>query len=123
MKVMCNYCGKRTRFVDSTIVYGRSYGMIYYCPDCRAWVGVHKGTDVPLGRLADAELRKAKMAAHAAFDVIWRRRRTTRKKAYKWLSEQMGLPAEKTHIGMFDVAQCERVIALCRKRMEETANG
>lgn len=122
MKVMCDYCGKRAHFVDSTIVYGRSYGMIYYCPDCKAWVGVHKGTDVPLGRLADAELRKAKIAAHAAFDVIWRRR-TTRKKAYKWLSERMGLPVEKTHIGMFDVAQCKRVIALCNKRMEENVNG
>lgn len=123
MKVMCDYCGKQTRFVDSTIIYGKSYGMIYYCPDCKAWVGVHKGTDVPLGRLADMELRKAKVATHAAFDVIWRRCRTTRKNAYSWLAEQMGLPIEKTHIGMFDVAQCKRAIALCKKRMEESTNG
>ena len=123
MKVMCDYCGKQSHFVDSTIVYGRSYGMIYYCPGCKAWVGVHKGTDVPLGRLADAQLRKAKIAAHAAFDTIWRRRRTTRKEAYKWLSEQMGLPVEKTHIGMFDLAQCEQVITLCKKRMEESSHG
>ncbi len=123
MKVMCDYCGRQARFIDSSFIYGRSYGMIYYCPDCKAWVGVHKGTDIPLGRLADAKLRKAKMAAHAAFDVIWRHRRTTRKSAYKWLSEQMGLPVEKTHIGMFDIAQCEQVIALCKKRMEEMPNG
>lgn len=95
MKVMCDYCGKQAHFVDSSVVYGRSYGMIYYCPDCKAWVGVHKGTDAPLGRLADAQLRKAKIAAHAAFDVIWRRRRTTRKKAYKWLSEPDGSACRK----------------------------
>ena len=31
-----------------------------------AYVGVHKGTDKPLGRLANAELRYWKKRAHAA---------------------------------------------------------
>ena len=61
MNVICDYCGKPAQFVDSASVYhGHSYGMVYYCPDCQAWVGVHKGTDRPLGRLADAELRRWK---------------------------------------------------------------
>ena len=116
--VLCDYCGKPTRFVDDSIVYGRSFGMIYYCRECRAWVGVHRGTDQPLGRLADAELRKYKKAAHAAFDPIWRRGQTTRRAAYKWLAEQLGIPEQETHIGMFDVAQCKQAIAVCKKRME-----
>lgn len=41
---ICPYCGKPTEFVDSSVIYGRSYGMIYLCRDCRAYVGVHKGT-------------------------------------------------------------------------------
>lgn len=118
MTVHCDYCGKPAHFVDSSVVYGRSYGMIYHCPDCKAWVGVHKGTKTPLGRLADAKLRYYKKAAHAAFDPIWRGRKTSRRRAYHWLSLQMGLPEEKTHIGMFDVEQCKQVIAICNKRTE-----
>ena len=119
--VICDYCGKRAEYVDDSIVYhGNSYGMIYYCPGCQAWVGVHKGTDKPKGRLANAELRNMRRIAHAVFDRIWRENRQfTRKKAYKWLSEQMGLPEELTHIAMFDVDQCNQCIALCKKRLEE----
>lgn len=117
--VKCDYCGKPAHFVDSAIVYGKSYGMFYYCPDCKAWVGVHKGTDAPLGRLANAELRKWKKAAHAAFDPIWRRKIFPRRNAaYAWLSQQMGIPPEKTHIGMFDVERCKQVVSLCKERME-----
>lgn len=119
--VICDYCGKRAKYVDSSIVYhGISYGMIYYCPSCAAWVGVHKGTDKPKGRLANAELRHWKKGAHAVFDRLWRgNRHVSRKKAYKWLSVQMGLPEELTHIGMFDVEQCKQCIELCKKRLEE----
>lgn len=125
MNVCCDYCGKPARYTDSSIVYqGRSYGMIYYCHDCHAWVGVHKGTDKPLGRLANAELRHWKQGAHAAFDRIWRNNRgLTRRGAYRWLAEQMGLPEDKAHIGMFNVEQCKQVIALCKKKMEVLSNA
>lgn len=118
-EVYCDYCGRRAEFVDSKVIYGKSYGMIYLCR-CRpgyAYVGVHKGTDRPLGRLADMELRELKKQAHAAFDPLWKEGRFKghRKAAYAWLSEQMGLPQEKTHIGMFDTAQCERVVQICQE--------
>lgn len=67
---VCPYCGKPTEYVDSSIIYGRSYGMIYLCRECRAYVGVHKGTDQALGRLANAELREAKKETHFYFDQI-----------------------------------------------------
>lgn len=116
-KVICPYCGERAEFVDSKIVYGKSYGKIYLCRKCLAYVGVHKGTDKPLGRLANAELRYWKKAAHAAFDPIWKygRFRGYRNAAYGWLAGRMGLSVEETHIGMFDVAQCKRAIQICRK--------
>lgn len=117
-KVLCDYCGHPAQFVDSAIVYGRSYGMIYYCPECAAWVGVHKGTDQPLGRLANAELRKYKRTAHAAFDPIWQSGRMRRNAAYTWLSERLGIPREETHIGMFDVDRCKQVIEICRKELQ-----
>ena len=69
-KVYCDYCGRETEYVDSKVIYGKSYGKIYLCRNCMAYVGVHKGTDKPLGRLANAELRNWKKAAHAVFDSV-----------------------------------------------------
>lgn len=122
-EVFCPYCGKRAEFVDSAEIYhGRSYGMIYLCRPCDAYVGCHgngKG-DAPKGRLANAELRRWKIAAHNAFDPLWKYGpfRGRRNAAYAWLAEQMGLPKEQTHIGMFDVAQCQQVIQICKNRKE-----
>ena len=67
-KILCDYCGRQAEYVDSAEIYnGKSYGMIYLCRPCKAYVGVHRGSDKPLGRLADAELREWKKRAHAAF--------------------------------------------------------
>ena len=85
--VICDYCGTPADFVDSSVVYhGHSFGMIYLCPRCGAYVGVHKGSDKPLGRLANSELRNWKKAAHAAFDPLWKYGpyRGRRNEAYRW---------------------------------------
>lgn len=121
--VICPYCGQQAEFVDSKVVYGRSYGKIYLCKECDAYVGVHKGTDKPLGRLADKELRYWKMAAHDAFDPIWQTKKMRRNQAYKWLAGRMGLSPQETHIGMFDVEQCKKVIKICKESKGEFNYG
>lgn len=116
-KVFCPYCGRQAELVDSKVIYGKSYGhKVYLCRNCMAYVGCHKGTDKPLGRLANAELRRWKMEAHAAFDPLWKygRFKGKRNAAYAWLAQKMGLPVEKTHIGMFDVAECQRAIQIIK---------
>lgn len=114
LNVRCDYCGDAADLVDSAVVYGgRSYGLIWYCDPCRAWVGVHKNSrsHAPLGRLANAELRHWKQLAHASFDPLWRQGRMSRQEAYAWLQQVMGLSAEAAHIGKFDVAQCRLLVA------------
>lgn len=103
----------------------RRYGKIYLCRNCMAYVGVHKGTDKPLGRLANAELRNWKKAAHAVFDPLWKygRFRGHRNAAYAWLAQKMGLPVEKTHIGMFDVGQCRKAIEIIEKETKGDRYG
>jgi hypothetical protein len=117
---ICPYCGDESQFIDSKEIYGTSYGMIYACLKCSAWVGVHKGTTVSLGRMANGTLRHYKKEAHAAFDVIWQReieagksKNFARNEAYTWLAEQMGMNREDCHIGMFDENQCIQVLTIC----------
>jgi len=117
----CNYCDKPTVYIDSQVIYGTSYGYVYYCEPCSAWVGVHKGTDKPLGRLANGELREWKKKAHATFDPLWKRKvikdgigkGKARRKGYKWLADSMGIGVKDCHIGMFDVDQCKQVVGIC----------
>ena len=93
MTVYCDYCGHKAALVDDSEIYGRSFGhTAYLCRNCGAYVGCHGRTDKPLGRLADATLRKWKMAAHASFDPLWKTGpfRGRRKAAYGWLAGQMG---------------------------------
>jgi len=119
---ICPYCNAQTEFIDSSFVYGKSYGNIYICKPCDAYVGVHKGTNTALGRLANASLRNAKKKAHEAFDPLWQRKmqkgfskKIARSLAYKWLSETLKIVEEECHIGMFNEQQCEQVIALCSR--------
>jgi hypothetical protein len=106
--------------MDSRHVYGgKSYGMIYFCDNGHqaAWVGCHKGTDKPLGSLATASLREDRKRAHAVFDRLWQSGRMSRSNAYKWLSEQMKLSLDMTHIGMFTEAQCRTVRELSVRKL------
>jgi len=131
---ICPYCGEKPEFVDSSVIYGQSYGIIYLCRPCDAYVGVHKESDKALGRLANKDLREAKKKAHFYFDALWKAkvqigikedptrdkgkkywnwRGSCRTRAYKWLSTTMGIDPEFTHIGMFDIENCGKVVELC----------
>jgi len=111
---VCPYCKQKSVYVDSSEVYGTSYGMIYLCRPCKAWVGVHKGTNKALGRLANSTLREYKKEAHKYFDNIWKSGRMSRNDSYKWLSNKLGIKPEFTHIGMFSEKTCQRVIEVVK---------
>jgi len=122
----CPYCKSETEFVDSKAVYKESFGMIYLCRPCSAWVGVHKETTVALGRLANSELRKWKQTAHFYFDKLWQRKQElgmkkgkARGKAYKWLSGELGINVKETHIGWFDVDMCKKVVDICKPHVQK----
>lgn len=123
---LCPYCSGGTVYLDSKEVYKRSYGMIYLCRPCKAWVGVHKGTDNAIGRIANAELREEKKLAHYYFDKLWNakiaagtKKGKARGKAYIWLSKQVGTPPEETHIGYFDMELCQKVVEVCKPFVEK----
>ena len=127
---VCPYCGQVPKLVDSIVIYRqKSYGMMYLCADCNAYVGVHKGTNRALGRLANKELRSAKMDAHHWFDKIAMTdlcktlldgsSKHGRSAAYAWLAGKMQMPKEICHIGMMDVEQCRRVVSICQEYLKQ----
>lgn len=120
----CRYCkhpAALLRLGDAGYPYQRDYGPVWTCTPCQAWVGCHPGTEKALGGLANAELRAAKMEAHAAFDPLWKRKiarencskSQARRAGYRWLSEQLGIPYEKTHIGYMNLDECRKVVEVC----------
>ena len=117
---ICRYCGGVIRLVPAESVYGEStvkLGMagekLYQCQNCNARVGCHKGSTRPLGNVANEMLRLKRMEAHRVFDDSWRSRHMSRTQAYKWLSQQLRIPLKRTHIGGFEMDQCQKVIELC----------
>ncbi len=113
----CPYCGKPTELIDSAEIYGgSSYGPIYICRDCGAYVGCYKGTTTALGRLADEKLRLAKRRAHHYLDQLWKTPKQ-RLEVYEWLSDELHIPQARTHVGMSDEEQCNRIADLCRKKL------
>lgn len=119
---ICPYCGQWSAKVGGAHIYPHRHdlhGMTFYaCDPCGAWVGCHGTGTQPLGRLANAELRKAKQEAHRWFDQLWRDGYfTSRGAAYAWLAGELGVDGRDCHIGMFDVETCRRVADLAFNRM------
>jgi len=125
MAINCPYCGGRAELATGAKIYPHRPDLArlnyYLCSPCDAWVGCHRGTITPLGRLADAQLRTWKVWAHEIFDRMVRRKfgRDARSAGYAWLAEQLGINPTDCHVAMFDVATCQRVIAMCRLHTQE----
>jgi len=112
-KVTCQYCGKQASLVSGQTIYPHRpdlYNKVFWqCEPCNAYVGVHVGSDKPLGVLANKELREAKRNAHGRFDLIWRGTNVTRSQTYKMLAVFLNIDIKDCHIGMFDVDMCKKV--------------
>jgi hypothetical protein len=121
----CPYCAQLSVFIASSeeAYYGRDYGPLYICRPCKAWVGCHPGTKVPLGSLANVTLRHLRISVKSLFDPLWVNaetmyesgppaalRRAARDRAYSWLAEQLGIPMEECYVGLFTEPMCERAI-------------
>lgn len=119
----CPNCFGPVSLVNNAEIYGKSYGdwpWAYRCDDrqCNTHIGLHPYTAIPLGTMANAELRAARMAVKVVFNPIWQggvgSYGIARSKAYAWLAAQMGIPVARCHIGWFDVHMCNRAVQVCK---------
>lgn len=120
---LCDYCGKPAEACTGADIYPHLSDLaskrFFRCVPCGAYVGRHQNSGQAFGRLAKADLRAAKVRAHAAFDPLWKFKfYESRKAAYAWLSEKMGIPKSECHIGMFDLDLCAKVENICLERVK-----
>ena len=57
---------------DEAYPYREDHGPLWVCPPCGAWIGVFARSrrHVPLGRLANAELRECKAKLHEVLEPL-----------------------------------------------------
>ncbi len=61
------------------------------------------------------KLRAMRTEAHRYFNQIYYRNIMSKREAYEWLSEILGLPISKTHIGQMGEYYCQLVIDESKK--------
>jgi hypothetical protein len=111
----CIECGKLATLVCGESIYPHRpdlFSKRFYLCECGAYCGCHPNTIVPLGFPCGAETRRARSAAHAAFDPLWKRGSMARRDAYQWLASLLGIDPEDCHIGMMDAETARRIPAL-----------
>ena len=120
-QIHCPYCGAKATLRPSSAVYGdaaKTDGYLYVCdryPKCDSYVGAHKKTKLPMGTLANGNLRNKRIQAHKAFDWMWKSGLMTKWQAHKWMQGKLDLSDEQAHIAMFSEYMCDRLIAECNK--------
>jgi len=115
-------CSPNVQYTTNDIIYGRNYGewpMTYFCTDCRAAVGCHPGTNIPLGQMADRKTRQLRKSAHNEFDKLWRTELMSRTKAYSWLALQLNIEVGNCHLSWLSKEQLKQVALICSKYLAE----
>lgn len=124
----CLECGKLATLVQSQRIYPHRPDLwnrpMWECV-CGAYTGCHDGTEKPKGRPAAKATRAARIAAHEAFDRLWKGKmkrdgvsqNIARGAGYLWLVNELDIDARYCHIAMMDRETALRVVALCKKHI------
>lgn len=119
----CPYCGSHTilRSADGIYRDNSRDEMLYVCknyPACDAYVRVQKGTTIPLGTVANRELRELRAEAHRQFDKLYKQGYMSKHDAYQWLGAVLGVSASQAHIAQLGVCGCNLVIREAKRQTE-----
>lgn len=135
---ICPYCQGQTVLVNGGVIYPHrpdlADKLFWQCAPCDAYVGCHPNTDGrPLGKPANAELRRARRILHdRMIDPLWKNAiasegyqpenekaakkimRAARNRVYEYLADKLGLTKDETHGGEFDLETCQRAWGVLR---------
>lgn len=123
----CPYCGSSVVFRSADGIYqDNSRGMmLYVCshyPQCDAYVRTHAGTKIPVGSMANHELRSLRKTAHHYFDQLHKSGFMTKDDAYFWLASIIDAPMSQAHIGYLSEYYCKQVIEKSKEYLETCRN-
>lgn len=87
-QLRCPHCGAVAIIRPASEIYNdpSRKDELYVCknyPACKSYVGMHAGTRIPLGTLANGDLRNLRIKAHRRFDRIWQSGIMSRNAAYR----------------------------------------
>lgn len=126
----CPYCHSEVELVTGAKVYPHRPELadrhIWRCTSCDAQVGCHRagarvvgrggletisdGT-LPMGSLANAELRAARVETHRLLDALGQPpARMSRAEAYAWMGRVLELPPERAHVAALSFDECVKVM-------------
>lgn len=119
--ITCRYCQGEVRLVENQEIYGKNYGKYpysYWCEKCGSYVGIHPGSDLPLGTLADHNLREWRKRSKKAFIDYYQSKHWKRETAYQWLQQKLCLLPDDCHFGLFEIEDCINVLEVLKNCKE-----
>ena len=102
----------------ATIPEGPCFMCVPAIPECDSYVRVHAGTNIPVGSMANHELRTLRRTAHHYFDQLYESGYMSKQDAYQWLADLIMAPLSEAHIGHLGEYYCKQVIEESRKLLE-----
>ena len=126
-QIRCPVCGAMAILKPASEVYGEPArtDRMYVCsnyPGCRSYVSTYPGTNIPMGTLADGDLRNLRIQAHRKFDEVWKSGIMSRNSAYRWMADYFGIPLGEAHIAMFGEYRCRELIRECERVLQKTTD-
>ena len=123
----CPYCGSHSVLKSADGIYhtNNKDTMLYVCsryPACDSYVRVHPGTKIPVGTMANRELRALRNEAHRNFDQLHKKGLMSREDAYHWLASVLAAPLGQAHIGYLGEYYCRQVIEESQKVLNSQEN-
>ena len=112
---ICPFCSGKVEYTSNSEIYGIEYGngKCYLCKKCDSYVGVHTGTDIALGIMANKEMRQLKKQCHNIFDKLWKNGKERNQLYYK-LSKLMSIDRKHCHFGHFDIEELEQALKILK---------
>jgi len=123
-KMRCPYCRSPVTLRSADGIYRENIRdtKLYVCakyPVCDAYVRVQAGSkNIPLGSLANGQLRALRREAHRHFDCIHQSGLMTKQEAYVWLANIVAAPMAHAHIGQLREHYCQVVIKESKRFLE-----
>lgn len=125
----CHLCQSPVRLVHNREIFNEEAGdwpYAYMCTKCKAYVGLHRRTDVPLGTLATPKTHELRSHIKYLVNRLFRPASgEPLSKMYADFSNLVNIPSHRCHVDFFDEETCKSVLKTLNEALKttESRNG